>query len=124
MRVRQIRAVLCRVALSNLRSVTHHIYLCSSYILLQQLHVACMHVAAQPGAFQLEIVQIAFLTMATVRFSQAPKRGQQYVRISYLPVVVVVHRMYHAHYSLRCGANTFILLYVWYQKEAGGIFCL
>ena len=48
MRVWQIRAVICRVALSNLRYVPHHIYLCWSYILLQQLHVACMHVAAHP----------------------------------------------------------------------------
>ena len=37
------RAVLCRVALSNLRSVTHHIHstLCWSYVLLQKLQVAC-----------------------------------------------------------------------------------
>ena len=48
-RVWQVRAVLCRVALSNLRSVTHHILLCWSCIFLQQLHVACMHVAAQPA---------------------------------------------------------------------------
>ena len=44
------RAVLCRVVLSNLRSVTHHIHLTlyRNYVLLQKLHVACMHVAAHP----------------------------------------------------------------------------
>ena len=49
-RVTDTRAVLCRVVLSNLRSVTHHIHLtlCWSYALLQKLQVACMHVAAQP----------------------------------------------------------------------------
>ena len=36
--------------MSNLKSVTHHIHLtlCWSYVLLQKLQVACMHVAAHP----------------------------------------------------------------------------
>ena len=70
----------------------------SNYI----LHVCTwlpIHLAAQPGAFEVqtvlptavwvEIVQIVPLTMATVRFSQAAEIEQQYVRISYLPAVVV-----------------------------------
>ena len=152
MRVWQIRAVLCRVALSNLRSVTHHIYqilssgaifCCSSYI-----HVAYARTwlpiqargcpagrccssdsSTTTTAEWAEIVHIVFLTMATgVRFSQAAKNGQQYVRISYLPaVVVVVHLMHHAHCCLCCEATiyTLTLLYVWYPTEAGGFFlCL
>ena len=56
-----------------------------------------------------EIVHIVFLTMATVRFSQAAKRGQQYVRISYLSaVVVVVDLIHHAHCRLRCEATTLL----------------
>ena len=46
----------------------------------------------------VEIVQIVFLTMVTVRFSQAAERRQQYVRIPHLPVV---HLMHHAHCCLR-----------------------
>ena len=120
--------------LSNLRSVTHHVYLlelCSSYM----LHVfartwfrkvparRCWSSDSTTTAVWVEIVQIMFLTIAIVRFSQAAKRRQQYVRISHLPVI---HLMHHAHCCLRCWAtvNT-LLLYVWYQKEAGGIFlCL
>ena len=66
-----------------------------------------------------------FLTVATLPFSQAAKRGQQYARISYLPAVavVVLHLMHHAHHCLRCGFTALILLYVWYQKEDDGI-CL
>ena len=85
--------------LSNLRSVTYHLYLSAGAI--QQLHAACLctYVASyQPGAVEVqtvststavwvEIVQIVFLTMATVRFSQAAKIRQQYVRILHLPVV-------------------------------------
>ena len=64
--------------------------------------------------------------MATVRFSQAAKRGRQDVGLSYLPAVVVVtHLMTHVHCCLRCEATTLILLYVLYRKEASGFFlCL
>ena len=91
--------------LSNLRSVTHHIYLlelCSSYM----LHVFAHVVSYQPGAVEVqtvttavwvEIVLIVFLTMATVRFSQAAERRQQYVRRSHLPVV---HLTYADHTCL------------------------
>ena len=93
--------------LSNLRSVTHHIYLlelCSSYMLQVFAHV----VSYQPGAVEVqtvttavwvEIVLIVFLAMATVRFSQAAERRQQYVRRSHLPVA---HLMHHAHCCLCC----------------------
>ena len=49
----------------------------------------------------VEIVQIVFLTVTitVVRLSQAAKRGQQYVRVSHLPVA---HLMHHAHCCLRC----------------------
>ena len=89
--------------LSNLRSVTHHIYLlelCSSYMLhvFARTWFRTSAVVLLLTAVWVEIVQIVFLTMATVRFSQAAERRQQYIRISHL---LVVHLMHHAHCCLR-----------------------
>ena len=70
------------------------------------LHVFAHVVSYQPGAVEVqtvttavwvEIVLIVFLTMATVRFSQAAERRQQYVRRSHLPVV---HLTYADHTCL------------------------
>ena len=64
----QTRAVLCRVALSNLRSVTHHInpsagaiFGCSSYMLHTFTWLPTHARGAQPGAFEVQTVVLLLL---------------------------------------------------------------